>query len=170
MRRPWPLTLKNGCISNAMSANEFWKRPIETLNREQWEALCDGCGKCCLHKLEDDITGEVYHTNVSCRLLDLKTGRCSDYKHRRVYVPDCLRLTPKLARDLPWLPDTCAYRLRADGDPLPDWHYVICGDREAVHAAGQSVRGKAISETVSGPLEEHVVPADYFDNKGKTGA
>lgn len=170
MRRLWQLILKNGFIDKAMSADEFWKRPIETLNREQWEALCDGCGKCCLHKLEDDITGEVYHTNVSCRLLDLKTGRCSDYKHRRVYVPDCLRLTPKLARDLPWLPDTCAYRLRADGDPLPDWHYLICGDREAVHAAGQSVRGKAISETVSGPLEEHVVPADYFDNKGKTGA
>lgn len=164
------MNLQNGCINNAMSADEFWKRPIETLNREQWEALCDGCGKCCLHKSEDDLTGEVYHTNVSCRLLDLKTGRCSDYKHRRVYVPDCLRLTPKLARDLPWLPDTCAYRLRADGDPLPDWHYLICGDREAVHAAGQSVRGKAISETVSGPLEEHVVPADYFDNKGKTGA
>ena len=170
MRKRWRLILKNGCINKTMSADPFWTRPIETLNREQWEALCDGCGKCCLHKLEDDITGEVYHTNVSCRLLDVKTGQCSDYKHRRVYVPDCLRLTPKLARNLPWLPDTCAYRLRADGDPLPDWHYLISGDREAVHAAGQSVRGKAISETVAGPLEEHVVPADYFVNKGKTGA
>lgn len=148
-----------------MSGDRFWERPVETLNREQWEALCDGCGKCCLHKLEDDVTGEVHHTNVACRLLDLKTGLCSDYKHRRAYVPDCLRLTPRLARELPWLPDTCAYRLRADGEPLPDWHYLVSGDRATVHAVGQSVIGKAVSETVAGPLEEHIVPSGHFDGE-----
>lgn len=148
-----------------MSADRFWERPVETLTREQWEALCDGCGKCCLHKLEDDVTGEVHHTNVACRLLDLRTGRCSDYRHRRALVPDCVRLTPRLARELPWLPGTCAYRLRADGDPLPDWHYLVSGDREAVHRAGQSVIGKVISETMAGPLEAHIVPADHFDRR-----
>lgn len=136
---------------------EFWHRPIETLNRAEWEALCDGCGKCCLHKLEDEDTGEFYATNVACKLLDLRTGKCGDYRNRRAQVPDCLRLNPRLAAELAWLPDTCAYRLRANGEPLPDWHYLVCGDREAVHAAGASVRGKAISEVVAGPLEQHIV-------------
>jgi uncharacterized cysteine cluster protein YcgN (CxxCxxCC family) len=147
-----------------LTEDRFWERPVATLSREQWEALCDGCGKCCLHKLEDEDTGEVIHTNVACKLLDLRTARCSDYKHRRAYVPDCLRLTPKLARELPWLPDTCAYRLRAENRPLPEWHYLISGDREAVHRSGQSVVGKAVSETLAGPIEDHIVPADYFDD------
>jgi uncharacterized cysteine cluster protein YcgN (CxxCxxCC family) len=110
-----------------------------------------------LHKLEDDATGEIYRTNVACRLLDLKTARCADYRHRKAMVPDCLRLTPRLVAQVPWLPPTCAYRLRADGDPLPDWHYLISGDRDAVHRAGVSVVGKAISEVLAGPLEEHIV-------------
>ncbi len=135
----------------------FWERPIETLNREEWEALCDGCGQCCLHKVEDADTGEIYHTNVACKLLNLKTAQCSDYPHRHKFVPDCLKLTPKSAGNLAWLPPSCAYRLRADGDPLPEWHYLVCGDREAVHKAGMSVAGKAISETVAGPLENHIV-------------
>jgi uncharacterized cysteine cluster protein YcgN (CxxCxxCC family) len=140
-----------------VTLDRFWERPIETLNRDQWEALCDGCGKCCLHKLEDDATGEIYRTNVACRLLDLKTARCADYRHRKAMVPDCLRLTPRLVAQVPWLPPTCAYRLRADGDPLPDWHYLISGDRDAVHRTGVSVVGKAISEVLAGPLEEHIV-------------
>ena len=138
----------------------FWEKPLERLNRTEWEALCDGCGKCCLHKVEDEDTGEVYMTNVACKLLDLKTGRCSDYRHRRAHVPDCLRLTPRLAGQVEWLPDSCAYRLRAQGKPLPDWHYLICGDREEVHRVGASVKGKAISETVAGPLEHHIIWAD----------
>lgn len=137
--------------------DRFWERPIESLSREQWEALCDGCGKCCLHKVEDEDTGDIYPTNVACKLLDLSTARCRDYRNRRIYVPDCLRLTPKLAGELAWLPDSCAYRLRAAAKPLPDWHYLISGDREAVHRAGASVVGKAISETVAGPLENHIV-------------
>ncbi len=142
------------------ATTRFWDKPIAALNREEWEALCDGCGKCCLHKLEDEETGDVWRTNVACRLLDLSTARCADYRHRKAMVPDCLRLTPRLVMDVPWLPETCAYRLRADGKPLPAWHYLESGDREAVHRAGQSVVGKAISEVVAGPLEEHIVDAD----------
>ena len=141
----------------ALSSDRFWERPIETLARREWEALCDGCGQCCMHKLEDADTGEIHPTNVACKLLDLETARCTDYRHRRAFVPDCLRLTPRLAVQLDWLPATCAYRLRAEGEPLPDWHYLICGDPEAVHRAGISIRGKAIAEAQAGPLEDHVV-------------
>ena len=95
--------------------HRFWDKPLDALNREEWEALCDGCGKCCLHKLEDEDTGDVWRTNVACRLLDLTTARCADYRHRKAMVPDCLRLTPRLVKQVPWLPETCAYRLRADG-------------------------------------------------------
>lgn len=137
--------------------NKFWERPVATLTRDEWEALCDGCGQCCLHKVEDADTGAIYHTNVACQLLDLKTARCSDYKHRKSRVPDCLRLIPASVADIPWLPDTCAYRLRAVDKPLPEWHYLISGDREAVHRAGVSMVGKAISELVAGPIEQHIV-------------
>lgn len=136
---------------------EFWKRPIGDLTRAEWEALCDGCGRCCLHKLEDEDTGAIHATNVACRLLDVRTARCSDYRHRRAMVPDCLRLTPKIAAEVTWLPATCAYRLRADGEPLPAWHYLLSGDRDAVHRAGVSVVGKVVSEVLAGPLEDHVV-------------
>ncbi len=136
---------------------EFWKLPIESLTREEWEALCDGCGQCCLHKAEDEDTGIIYPTNVACRLLDIPSARCSDYKHRKAQVPDCLKLNPSLAASLTWLPPTCAYVLRAEGKDLLDWHYLVCGDREAVHTAGVSVRGKAISEDLAGPLEQHVI-------------
>lgn len=135
----------------------FWERPLETLNRREWEALCDGCGKCCLHKVEDADTGEIYHTNVACKLLDLTTARCTNYVNRRAFVPDCLRLTIRNAGSLEWLPDTCAYRLRAEGEPLPEWHYLLTGDRDTVHAAGASIVGRAVSETVAGPLEQHIV-------------
>ncbi len=137
--------------------DRFWERPVESLDRAQWEALCDGCGQCCLHKLEDADTGEFYQTNVACRLLDLTSARCSDYRNRKAMVPDCLRLTPKLAARIEWLPQTCAYKLRAEGKPLPEWHYLECGDRDAVHRAGVSVVGRAISETIAGPLEDHVI-------------
>lgn len=134
----------------------FWERPLASLSRDEWEALCDGCGKCCLHKVEDADSGRIWPTNVACKLLDLKTARCSDYRNRRKFVPDCLRLTPALAEELEWLPETCAYRLRAHDEPLPHWHYLLCGDREAVHRAGASVVGKAISEVIAGPLENHI--------------
>ncbi|MGL5837411.1 MAG: YcgN family cysteine cluster protein [Sphingorhabdus sp.] len=140
-----------------MNDSPFWEQPIETLNRDQWEALCDGCGKCCLHKVEDEDTGRVYSTNVACKLLDLKSCRCADYRHRRIHVPDCIRLTQRSVDTYPWLPETCAYVLRANGEPLREWHYLVCGDREAVHHAGISVKGRAISELNAGPLENHIV-------------
>ncbi|MBK8375010.1 YcgN family cysteine cluster protein [Sphingorhabdus sp.] len=140
-----------------MTDTPFWEKPLETLSRDEWEALCDGCGKCCLHKVEDDDTGRIYPTNVACRLLDLKTARCSDYRKRRFYVPDCIRLARGRMTDYPWLPSTCAYVLRDAGEPLPDWHYLVSGDRDSIHRAGQSVAGRAISEVHAGPLEQHIL-------------
>jgi len=135
----------------------FWEAPIESLDRAQREALCDGCGKCCLNKVEDEDTGRIYPTNVACKLLDLKTCQCADYRGRKAIVPDCLSLTANKIADYVWLPSTCAYVLRAAGQPLPEWHYLISGSRETVHDAGMSVKGRAISELHAGPLENHIV-------------
>jgi len=148
----------------------FWERPLDELSRSEWEALCDGCGKCCLHKVEDEDTGDIYSTNVACKLLDLQTAHCSDYRHRRAFVPDCVRLTPRLAGELAWLPESCAYRLRARGEPLPDWHYLVSGDRDAVHKAGMSIIGKVIGEEFAGPLEHHIIwLPDYEDDDEDDG-
>jgi uncharacterized cysteine cluster protein YcgN (CxxCxxCC family) len=137
--------------------DQFWDLPLQDLNRAEWEALCDGCGKCCLHKLEDDETGEIHQTNVACKLLDTGTARCKDYRNRRAHVPDCLRLTPRLVAQVRWLPDSCAYRRRAEDRALPAWHYLLTGSYDAMHAAGASAAGKVISETLAGPLEHHIV-------------
>ena len=135
----------------------FWRtRALDQLSEDEWESLCDGCGKCCLHKIEDEDTSELLYTRVACRLLDIARCRCTDYGQRFVQVPDCLAIRQHLDK-VHWLPETCAYRLRADGEPLPDWHYLICGDRDAVHLAGVSVIGKVVSETEAGPLEHHIV-------------
>ena len=139
-----------------MNDPPFWEKPLRELSRAEWEALCDGCGKCCLHKVEDEATGVIYGTNVSCKLLDRHSCRCSNYRERKAFVPDCVRLTAELAGRLSWLPSTCAYRLRSEGKPLPDWHYLLSGDREAVHQAGMSVRGWTVSETEAGDLEHHL--------------
>jgi uncharacterized cysteine cluster protein YcgN (CxxCxxCC family) len=144
-------------VGEVTGETPFWERPLEALDRGQWEALCDGCGQCCLHKVEDADTGEIFHTNVACKLLDLDTARCTDYAARRKFVPDCLTLTLRNAGNLDWLPPSCAYRLRAENQPLPEWHYLVCGDRDAVHRAGMSVVGKVVSETVAGPLDHHIV-------------
>ena len=135
----------------------FWELPLTALDREEWEALCDGCGKCCLHKLEDDETGEMFATNVACKLLDRHSCRCSDYRNRRQFVPDCVRLTARDVERLDWLPSTCAYRLRGDDEPLFDWHPLISSDPESVHKAGVSARGWTISEVDAGELEHHMV-------------
>lgn len=136
---------------------KFWELPLRDLDRAEWEALCDGCGRCCLHKIENEDGGEIAETNVACMLLDTETARCSDYRHRRVYVPDCLRLTLKLVETVPWLPDTCAYRLRADGAPLPRWHHLLTGDRSAMIEAGACIAGRVVSEVDAGPLEHHII-------------
>lgn len=135
----------------------FWEKPITLLDRGEWEALCDGCGRCCLHKLEDEDTGVLHPTNVACKLLDRRNGRCVDYKNRKKRVSDCVKLGRANLGALEWLPETCAYRLRAAGKPLPGWHYLISGSRETVHEAGESTRGWTVSEEDVGDLEYHVV-------------
>ncbi len=119
---------------------------MEELSPEEWEALCDGCAWCCLYKLEDEDNGEIAYTSVACRLLDLKTCRCTDYKNRLRRVKTCQRITPQNIRELSWLPRTCAYRRVAEGEDLPDWHHLLTGDRRSVHLAGASVLGRVISE------------------------
>ena len=135
----------------------FWEKPLSTLDRGEWEALCDGCGRCCMHKLEDEDTGKLHPTNVACKLLDRRNGRCTDYKHRKQMVSDCVVLKPEQLGSMDWLPETCAYKLRAAGKPLRDWHYLISGSRETVHEAGESTRGWTVSEVDAGDLEWHVV-------------
>ncbi|MEM8825873.1 MAG: YcgN family cysteine cluster protein [Pseudomonadota bacterium] len=135
----------------------FWEtKPLAQMNRSEWESLCDGCGKCCLMKLEDADTGEVVPTNIACKLLDRDSCRCADYRNRKAFVPDCVRMTAATLDRHPWLPSTCAYRLVAEGRPLPDWHHLESGDPDAVHRAGQSARGWTISELDAGPIEHHL--------------
>jgi uncharacterized cysteine cluster protein YcgN (CxxCxxCC family) len=136
---------------------KYWEKPLKDLSRAEWESLCDGCGKCCLHKIEDELTGKVYGTNVACKLLDRHSCRCSNYRERKAFVPDCVRLTADTAGTLSWLPSTCAYRLRSEGQPLPEWHHLVSGDPESVHKAGISVRGWTISEVEAGDLENHLI-------------
>ncbi len=144
-------------MSQTTLAPRFWEKPLSALNRAEWEALCDGCGQCCLHKVEDEDTGEIFATNIACRLLDLNTCQCSDYKRRKYFVPDCIQLTRRNVDSFQWLPETCAYRRRAEERPLPEWHYLLTGDREAVHTAGVSVRGRAIEERKAGAIEDHII-------------
>lgn len=126
----------------------FWETvPLDRMSDAQWESLCDGCGKCCLIRLEDEDTGEVHTTDVACKLLDGASCRCRDYPRRQTLVPDCIRLTPQTVGDYGWLPRTCAYRLLEEGRPLFDWHPLVSGDPDSVHSAGMSVRGRVISET-----------------------
>ena len=144
-----------------MGAVNFWEKPLTALTRAEWEQLCDGCGKCCLHKLQDEVSGEVHATNVACKLLDRHSCRCSNYRGRRAYVPDCIRLNAANVERFAWLPSTCAYRLRAEDQPLPEWHPLISGDPESVHAAGISARGWTVSEDEAGDLEHHLVDRDF---------
>lgn len=138
----------------------FWELPLAELDAREWEALCDGCGKCCLNKLEFEDNDELVFTRVACRLLDGQTCRCSHYENRHQYVPECVSLTPRKIADISyWLPATCAYRLRHEKKPLFDWHYLISGDRDAVHRAGVSVRGWTVSETAvpEEDWEDHII-------------
>ena len=148
-------------ISRSGLRPRFWETvPMDRMNRAEWEALCDGCGKCCLNKLEDEDTGEVALTRLACRLLDDESCLCSQYPIRHQFVPECIVLTPKTLRDnLYWLPQTCAYRLVVEGRPLYPWHPLISGEPETVHAAGVSVRGLTIPEFEVGEddWEDHII-------------
>ncbi len=138
----------------------FWKTtPLEKMSTKEWESLCDGCGKCCLSKLEEEDTGEIYWTSIGCRLFDAGACRCSDYEDRLAKVPDCVKLTPEKVRTLPWLPSTCAYKLVSDGEDLKWWHHLVSGSRETVHEAGISMRGRVTA------LETDMETVDdYFDH------
>jgi len=138
---------------------DWWQQPLAALTAAQWEALCDGCGRCCLHKLEDEDSGEVFYTRVSCRYLDTYSCRCTQYPSRSALVADCVTLTADKLEPLQWLPATCAYRLRARGEPLREWHPLLSGDQDSVHRAGISVRGRVLTEDAVHPdnHEEHIV-------------
>jgi uncharacterized protein len=130
-----------------MSTAPFWKtKSLEQMSREEWESLCDGCGRCCLNKLEDEDTGRFLYTRTACKLLDLKTCQCTDYPNRAARVPDCVTLTPKIVGDLGWLPKTCAYRLLDEGHMLQWWHPLVSGRAETVTEAGISVAGEVYTE------------------------
>lgn len=138
----------------------YWKTtPLAEMSSAQWEALCDGCGKCCLVKLIDDVTDDLHYTDVACTLLDCETCRCKDYPNRKAKVADCVILTPDLLEDLVWMPSTCAYRLVKEGKDLPVWHHLVCGDRQMVHKVGASVRDRAVPEddVPDEKLPDHIV-------------
>jgi uncharacterized cysteine cluster protein YcgN (CxxCxxCC family) len=131
-----------------MTDEPFWKtKRLDEMSPVEWESLCDGCGLCCLNKLEDWDSGEVVFTSVACRLLDGTSCRCTDYPNRQAIVPDCIQLTPAEVNDIGWLPPTCGYRLVRDGVDLYWWHPLVSGSPETVHQAGISARGRTVSET-----------------------
>jgi len=135
----------------------FWKmKSLSKLNKQEWESLCDGCGKCCLIQLEDEDSGLRLHTDVTCRLFDAHKCNCTDYPNRKKHVPDCVILNPKNVHELDWMPKTCAYRLLAEGKDLFDWHPLVSGDPETIHQAGMSLRDMTISE-------DEVSPEDWED-------
>ena len=136
----------------------FWKqKSLKELSVDEWESLCDGCGKCCLHKLEDEDTAEIFYTDVACSLLDIGKCRCTNYHNRTLLIHDCVKLTAANLCNIPWLPATCAYRLIDEGKDLYWWHPLVSGDPETVHQAGISVRNRAIDEPKARNLESHIV-------------
>ena len=141
-----------------MSTEPFWTtKTLAEMTLAEWESLCDGCGRCCLHKLRDEDTDALAYTDVSCRLLDTMSCRCSDYARRQKRVPDCVSLTPAALAEIDWLPPTCGYRRVAEGRGLAWWHWLVSGSADTVHQAGISVHGRVVSERVAGTLEDHVV-------------
>ncbi|WP_428604434.1 YcgN family cysteine cluster protein [Sedimenticola sp.] len=136
----------------------FWtQKPLSAMTAQEWESLCDGCAKCCLHRFEDEETREIQFTNVCCRYLDQSDCRCSDYPNRSTNVPDCVTITLDVLQDPYWLPETCAYRLLAEGKPLPSWHPLISGEEDSVIFSGHSVGGRVISELQADDLEHHII-------------
>lgn len=143
-----------------MSGARFWEtKSLAEMTEAEWEALCDGCARCCLHKLEDIDTGQLAYTGIRCRYLIESACRCSDYPNRSKLMPNCIPLRRADVAGLTWLPGTCAYRLLAAGEPLPRWHPLISGRAESVHEAGISIRGKTVSDEFVHPdgYDEHII-------------
>lgn len=142
-------------------SERFWEtKSLTEMSREEWESLCDGCARCCLIKLEDEDSGELFYTSVACRYLDRQQCSCNVYSERTTLVPDCVELDQENVFELNWMPNSCAYRLLAEGRSLPEWHPLLSGDRKSIHKAGISVRNFAISEDEINSvdeLEEHII-------------
>jgi len=152
-----------------MKNSKFWLvKDMRDMTSAEWESLCDGCGLCCLHKLEDSDTGKISYTNVACRLLDLDSCQCVNYRLRQKFVPDCVVLTPEKISDFHWLPKSCAYRRVSEGKDLLPWHPLISSSQESVHEAGISVQGKVISERDAGELVDHIVDGPHQDDDHNT--
>ena len=140
--------------------DNFWQtQSLAQMTATQWESLCDGCGRCCLHKIEDEDTNKIYFTDVACRYLDEETCQCQHYGTRQALVPDCLTIHPDWGEKFNWLPQTCAYRLLSEGKPLFDWHPLISGDKNSVHLAGISIRGRAFRDDkiASKEMYKHII-------------
>ena len=139
-------------------SSKYWQaKSLEEMSKSEWESLCDGCGKCCLIKLEDSDNKELFYTDVACYLLDQKTCQCKDYANRKKLVDDCLQLEVNDVEDFKWLPKTCAYRLLHEGKDLPKWHYLLSGDRSTMHKKKMSVQNRVVSETEVLEVAEHIV-------------
>jgi len=137
---------------------KFWhKKTLSQLSKDEWESLCDGCGKCCLYRLEDEDTKEIYSTNVHCRLLDTDSCQCTDYKNRSTLVSDCVTITLEELKDPYWLPPSCAYRLLAENKDLPDWHPLVSGDEDTVIQSGNCICGRTICEDDADDLAHHII-------------
>jgi len=144
--------------SNAPSSAPFWRaKSLDQMTQDEWESLCDGCGKCCLHKLQDVDDDSIHVTNVACRFLCHDSIQCSRYAERHRFVANCVKVTPDMGENLRWMPSSCAYRLLAEGEDLPAWHPLVTGRPDSTITSGNSVKGRIIDERVAGDFEDHLV-------------
>jgi uncharacterized cysteine cluster protein YcgN (CxxCxxCC family) len=157
----WAKKVKIRLMTNQSTPSispQFWKdRSLDKLSQDEWELLCDSCAKCCLQRLEDEDSGEIYVTNIVCRYLDTDECRCSDYANRSINVPSCVSVTLELLQDPYWLPSTCAYRLLAEGQELPSWHPLVSGTQDSVTSSGNSIKGRVVCETEADDPEYHLI-------------
>ena len=158
--------------NNKKIKHGFWRNKLlSEMSYEEWESICDGCGKCCVLKLQDVDTEQTFYTDVSCKLLDCKTAQCSQYKNRKSYVHDCISLSPDNLASLNWMPDSCSYKLIYNGFELPDWHPLITGKKASTQESGNSIAGRVTPETELGSEEElfeHIIDWDEVLKYQKT--